>query len=137
MSPAGRTSVVAEHFCTVGDGTWLAGDDELAKRTVHDLTAKLGFFEPREVLGTRVVRAPRAYPRMDVEHKPLLRTLERYLDGFENLQLIGRGGMFRYHNTDHVIETAFAAVANVLGGREDVRAVNSELLYHEEREVRS
>lgn len=133
MSPAGKTSVVAEHFCDPGDATWRLGDDELARRTVDDLASKLRFFERREVLGHAVVRAPFAYPRMDTDHKRHLQTIEGWLDQFANLQVVGRTGMFRYHNTDHVIETAFAAVSRILGGDADPRAVNTELVYHEEK----
>jgi protoporphyrinogen oxidase len=133
LSPAGQTSIVAEHFCDPGDRVYGMPDDEIVRLTVRDLSEKLGFFAPEQVLGACVVRAPAAYPRMSVDHKRPLQVIEGYLDGFANLQTVGRGGLYRYHNTDHVIETAFAAATNILGGRADVRAVNSELVYHEER----
>lgn len=133
MAPPGKTSVVAEHFCDVGDPTWRATDAELAERTIADLADVLGFFRREEVLGSAVVRASRAYPRMDVDHKRHVGVIEAFLDRFANVQSIGRGGLYRYHNTDHVIETGLAAAANVLGGAADVRAINTELTYHEER----
>src|SRR5262249_6872875 len=113
LAPPGTTSIVAEHFCDEGDATYRASDAELVQRTVGDL-GKLGFCAPREVLGATVTRVPRAYPRMDVEHKRHLQVIESWLDGFPNLQTVGRAGLYRYHNTDHVIETAFAAVENLL-----------------------
>lgn len=133
MAPEGKTSVVAEHFCDPGDPTWSLSDEEIAARTVRDLTGVLGFFRPEQVIDCAVVRAAAAYPCMDTEHTEKLRVVEEYLDRFVNLQVIGRGGMFRYHNTDHVIETAFAAAGNILGEAADIRAINTELTYHEER----
>ncbi|MCA8952722.1 MAG: FAD-dependent oxidoreductase [Planctomycetes bacterium] len=133
LAPADKTSIVAEHFCDVGDATWRQDDAALVARATRDLTAELGFFAPDEVLGSAVVRAPAAYPRMDTGHRGRLETIERYLDGFANLQVIGRGGMYRYHNTDHVIETAMACVDRLTGGAADPRAVNTELAYHEEK----
>ena len=85
------------------------------------------------MLGSAVVRAPCAYPRMDTGHRARLAVVERWLDRFGNLQTIGRGGMYRYHNTDHVIETAMACVDRVCGGAADPRQVNTELCYHEEK----
>ena len=135
MAPPGMTSIVAEHFCDAGDATWRASDEELVRRTVSDLTQRLGLFAASRVLGSCVVRAARAYPRMDVGHKERLAVIERWLDRFGNLQVVGRSGMFRYHNTDHVIEAGLGAAANVLGGTVDLRAVNAELAYHESRRI--
>jgi protoporphyrinogen oxidase len=132
MAPAGKTSLVAEHFCDAGDATWRASDEEIVRRTVADFV-RLRLFGASRVLGSCVVRAARAYPRMDVGHKERLAVIESWLDGFGNLQVVGRSGMFRYHNTDHVIEAGLGAAANVLGGTVDLRAVNSELTYHESR----
>lgn len=132
LAPAGRTSIVAEHFCENGDATWRLDDRAITARTVDDLAGRLHFFDRGEVLGSKVVRVPAAYPRMDTGHKARLAVVERWLDRFANVQAIGRGGMFRYHNTDHVIETAMAAVDRLGGGTADPRVVNTELLYHEE-----
>ena len=58
----------------------------------------------------------------------------QYLDGFENLFLIGRNGMHRYNNQDHSMLTAMTAVDNIVSGQQDksnIWAVNSEEEYHE------
>jgi len=56
-----------------------------------------------------------------------------YLRGFENLQSIGRSGMFRYNNQDHAIEMGLLAAGNVLGGKRihDLELVGVEDLYLE------
>jgi protoporphyrinogen oxidase len=136
LCPPGTTSIVAEHFCDEGDAVFRARDEDLVGLTVTDLADRLGLFARSEVIGSCVVRAPRAYPRMDVGHGEPLRVIEAWLDTIENLHPIGRAGLYRYHNTDHVIETAFAAAETILGRRRDVRAVNSELAYHEARTPR-
>lgn len=137
MSPPGRSSIVAEHFCDVADATWCAHDADLAERTIDDLANRLGWFPRERVLDTCVIRARHAYPRMDIDHLGHLRKIERWFARFANLQLVGRGGMFRYHNTDHAIETGLAAAARILGdSTADPRAVNVELAYHEKETVR-
>lgn len=132
MAPPGMTSLVAEHFCDPGDPVWRTDDAVLLARTIDDLV-KLGFIRRDQVVGSAVVRAPGAYPRMDVDHHRHVAAVDAWLSGLRNLQAIGRAGLYRYHNTDHVIETGLAAASNLLGGSVDVRAINSELAYHEEK----
>ena len=54
---------------------------------------------------------------------------------FENLQPIGRYGMFKYNNSDHSIFTALLAVDNLMGANHDVWAVNADESYHEAAEL--
>jgi len=62
--------------------------------------------------------------------------LRAYLDGFENLFLVGRNGMHRYNNQDHSMLTAMTAVDNIVAGvtsKDNLWAVNADLDYHEEK----
>jgi hypothetical protein len=59
-----------------------------------------------------------------------------YLDGFENLFLVGRNGMHKYNNQDHSMLTAMTAVENIVNGvttKDNIWAVNTEMEYHEEK----
>ena len=62
--------------------------------------------------------------------------IREYVDGFENLFLVGRNGMHRYNNQDHSMLTAMMAVDNILAGNTDKTGlweVNTEMDYHEEK----
>ena len=50
-----------------------------------------------------VVRIPAAYPLFEVGYQERSQVLCDYLERFENLQVAGRGGLFRYYNTDQAI----------------------------------
>lgn len=132
MAPAGTTSLVCELFCDQGDRFWRAPDDALIELAVKDFES-LGFFDRREVIDGFVVRAVRAYPTYTLGYQRHLDVLKHYLRGFENLQIIGRYGTFRYNNSDHSVETGILAARNVLGERHDLELVNSEAEYLEER----
>jgi protoporphyrinogen oxidase len=108
MAPPGRTLLVAERFCFRGDAAWNAADAELIETTVHHLE-KLGFIRRREVLDGMVVRIPAAYPLFEVGYQEHSRILCDYLARFENLQVAGRGGLFRYYNMDQAIASGLAA----------------------------
>lgn len=123
-----------EYFCTEGDPLWTADDADLAALAIGEL-AQMGLAR-REALRDHVVlRMPKTYPaytgtyaRMD--------ELRTWLDGLDNLVLLGRNGMHRYNNQDHSMLTAMTAVDNLVSGRRDrsnVWAVNTEPDYHEHR----
>ena len=62
--------------------------------------------------------------------------VRNYVDGFENLFLVGRNGMHKYNNQDHSMLTAMTAVENIVAGvtsKANIWAVNTETDYHEEK----
>jgi protoporphyrinogen oxidase len=135
MAPAGKTSLVAEYFCTVGDGIWNMTDAELCDLTIGDLTDKLRFITRSEVIGAFALREKNAYPVYTIGYDRYLTIIKNYLKGFSNLQIAGRGGTFRYNNSDHSIEAGFLAAQNVLGSHFDLDQVNSQPEYLEEKRV--
>jgi protoporphyrinogen oxidase len=123
-----------EYFCQEGDGLWTSSDEALIRLAGEEL-ARLKIAEPGAVRDAVVVRAPKAYPAYFGSYDSF-GELQRYLDGFENLFLVGRNGMHRYNNQDHSMLTAMTAVDNIRIGRTDkanIWAVNAEQDYHEER----
>jgi protoporphyrinogen oxidase len=129
------TSLVVEYFCTRGDHIWNMTEEQLVEQTVQHLIEDLGFITRDEVLGGFIIRAPRAYPSYVIGYEEPLGIIKDYIATFENLQYIGRGGSFRYNNTDHSVETGLLAAKNILGERHDLDRVNSEKEYHEVKRV--
>ena len=129
------TSLVVEYFCSYGDHIWSMPEDELVGRTVRHLVDDLGFITPGEVIGGFTIRAPRAYPAYVIGYEKPLQTIKAFIEGIENLQIIGRYGTFRYNNTDHSIETGLLAAKNLLGERHDLDRVNADAEYHELKRV--
>jgi len=118
MAPKGKTLLVTEHFCFRGDDTWSASDEDLAERTITHL-ADLGFIKKHEVIDKVILRIPRAYPLFEVGYTEQHAKICDYLDRYRNLRLIGRGGMFRYYNMDHAMESGIAAAEEVMAGSLD------------------
>ena len=57
---------------------------------------------PTDVEDGCVVRVPKAYPVYDSTYREHLAVVRAFVDGLENLQTIGRNGLHRYNNQDHV-----------------------------------
>jgi protoporphyrinogen oxidase len=115
LAPAGKSHIVAEYFCNRDDQTWRSADDTLAGSTADHLW-KLGFFDKKDVIDSCVLRIPYAYPVFDLHYRKYLKVITDFLDGFDNLRLIGRSGMFSYLNMDQAMESGIFAAEQVLQG---------------------
>ncbi|HEX6204338.1 MAG TPA: NAD(P)/FAD-dependent oxidoreductase [Solirubrobacterales bacterium] len=136
MTPDPRRSCLGlEYFCFEGDELWCASDEELVELGRHEVAA-LGLVEADRVAGGHVIRVPKAYPIYDAEYAGRVERIRGWLEGFSNLQQIGRNGLHRYNNSDHSMLTAMRAVENLCDGAgHDVWAVNADGVYHEREEA--
>ncbi len=114
MAPSERTVLVIEYFCFAGDRTWVTGDGELGEATAAALE-DLGFLRRGDLLSTKVVRVPRAYPLFDVEYREKLEPVMDCLGRLDNLYVAGRTGTFGYLNMDEALESGMKAAEAVLG----------------------
>ena len=113
MAPEGKTLLVTEFFSFKGDKVWNESDKRLTDITVENLEA-LGFIKRHEVIDMAVVRVPNAYPLFEVGYKRHCNEIHDYLSRFKNLHVAGRGGMFRYYNMDHAIESGIDAAEKII-----------------------
>lgn len=123
-----------EYFCNTTDTIWNLPDEAMTALAIDELH-RIGIVDRSQVLDSVVLRMPKTYPAY-VGTYSRFEELRRWLDGFENLFLVGRNGMHRYNNQDHSMLTAMVAVDNILSGRtckENIWAVNTEMDYHEEK----
>lgn len=127
-----KTALGLEYFCTEGDEVWNMLDAqliELGKREVD----RIGLARYEDIEDGCVVRVEKAYPIYDSHYREHLAVIRAFLDGFENLQTIGRNGPHRYNNQDYAMVTGMLAVRNLLlGEKNDLWAVNTDQEYHEE-----
>jgi protoporphyrinogen oxidase len=125
------TSLVLECFCTRGDHIWELSDDVIARQCIADLERKLKLISADDVIDWVIVRALQAYPVYDMEYKGKIDKVTDYLEGFEGLYIVGRGGTHRYNNADHSIEMGLLLGRHLLGYEVDYLAVNTEPDYQE------
>ncbi len=130
-----KTCLGLEYFCFEGDGLWSMSDKDLIELGKRELKL-IGLAKEEDVEDGSIVRMPKAYPVYDAEYQEALLCIRKFLDGFQNLQVVGRNGMHRYNNQDHSMLTAMLAVENIQGATHDLWGVNAEQEYHEETSLR-
>ena len=123
-----------EYFTNEGDALWRLSDRDLITLAGRELAA-IGFADEADMLDGAVIRMPKAYPGYFGSYDRF-QTVRDFLDGIDNLWLIGRNGMHRYNNMDHSMLTAMTAVDNIVNGvasKENLWQVNAEEDYQEEK----
>ena len=129
-----KTWLGLEYFCNETDSLWRKSDSEIIELAKAELAA-MNIVDPEAVTDATVIRMPKTYPAYFGSYDRFPQLVE-WVDGFENLFLIGRNGMHKYNNQDHSMLTAMTAVDNILAGvrsRENLWALNTESEYHEEK----
>ncbi len=125
----------AEYFCMEGDELWNKSTEEMARLAAEELD-KVGIIDKNDLLDSTVVRMPKTYPAYFGLYERFGEVRD-YMNGFENLFLVGRNGMHKYNNQDHSMLTAMTAVDNIIAGitsKDNIWAVNTEEEYHEAKQ---
>ena len=123
-----------EYFCYDTDELWKMDNESLAKLAIGEVE-KIGILRAADVRDWHVVRVPKTYPAYFGTYERF-DEISSYLNGFENLFLVGRNGMHKYNNQDHSMLTAMTAVDQIVAGEIDKSAlwqINTEQEYHEEK----
>lgn len=123
-----------EYFVNEGDAMWTMSDEAFINFAVAELE-KIGVANKTDVRDAVLFRVPKTYPAYFGSYSEFPK-VRAYLDGFENLFLMGRNGMHKYNNMDHSMLTAMEAVRCIREGLTDktrIWSVNSEDEYHEEK----
>lgn len=126
-----KTSLGLEYFCDEGDELWSMNDIDLINYAVGELE-KIGIASKRYLMDGFVVRRPYVYPLYTLDYQEKVDIIRQYLEGFSNFQTIGRGGLFRYDNSDHALLTGIYAANNFLGKEScDIWKISTEQDYIE------
>ena len=124
-----------EYFCNDTDPIWSLPDAEMIELAKQEI-AKIGIIETGDVLDGCVIRVPKTYPAYFGTYERF-EEIKTYVNGFDNLFLVGRNGMHKYNNQDHSMLTAMTAVDNIIEGRVDKKNLwdlNTEMEYHESKD---
>lgn len=134
-NPENTVWIGLEYFCTEGDDIWNAKDEDFIKFAAKELE-QIGIVDSSDVLDACSIHVPKAYPAYFGTYNRM-NEITDFVNGFENLFLLGRNGTHRYNNMDHSMLTAMCAVENIKNGiktKDNIWNINTEESYHEVKE---
>jgi len=103
-----KTSIGLEYFCTEKDWLWRMNDVDLINYAVGELE-KIGIASRKYLINGFVVRRPDVYPVYSLDYQKNVGIIKEYLAQFSNLACMGRGGLFRYDNSDRALLSGISA----------------------------
>lgn len=104
VAPKGRSCLLAEITCHVGDDIWEQSDEALAKNVVGRLDG-LGIVTEDEVIVSDVARITPAYVIYDSDYDGNIGIVDEFVSEL-GIETCGRFGQFKYLNMDACIENA-------------------------------
>ncbi len=133
-----KTSLGLEYFCTENDDLWIMPDEELFRLAASEVE-RIKICNATDIEDYAIIRVPKAYPVYNLDFREHVGRIEGYVKKFDNLQLIGRYGLFKYNNMDHSILTGLYAANNIISDdfSFDTWSVNTDDEYHEEQNQQS
>ncbi len=123
-----------EYFCTEEDDLWKMSDADFINLGIKE-AVQIGMIDEKSVLDACSFKVPKAYPAYFGTYASF-DVVKNYVNGFDNLFLMGRNGMHRYNNMDHSVLTAMTVVDNITNNikdKENIWSINTEKEYHEEK----
>jgi protoporphyrinogen oxidase len=132
------TVLALEYWCYDQDEIWNCDEQILNKLVGKDLINGRFIETDSQILDIKIIKIPKCYPVYDNNYKPYLENIVSFVKEFENLQLIGRYGSFKYNNQDHSILMGFLAANNIVFNQNnDLWSVNVDYEYHESSTITS
>ncbi len=112
----GKTVLLCDVTCDVGDRIWTASAEELGRICARELEQE-GFLETSEVEKSVVLRTTFGYPVYMVGYEKAIDTIIRELMRYENVLTGGRQGLYKYVDMDIASEMGLAMADHFLEGR--------------------
>jgi protoporphyrinogen oxidase len=107
-TPRGKRSLCVEvTAANEADDRWV-NPEKYLDRVARDLVREGLLERESEIEGSRIEKAPWAYPIYKLDYREKLAAFEKTAADYENLLVAGRLGRFWYNNMDHCIEASFA-----------------------------
>lgn len=128
------SSISVEYFAFRSENIWKMSDEKLIDLAKLELN-QVKLVAPESIVAGFVIRELDSYPVYYTGHEQYFEDVKKFVSEISNLELVGRGGMFKYNNMDHSIYSGMLGARNIsLGYRKyQTWSVNEDAEYLEEQ----
>ena len=113
MSPSKKTSLIVEIPENQGTMIDVNQQNEFIDRTVKEIIKK-GFTNKKNIISTKLINIPYAYPIIEKGIELKLDKVFKYLKTFKNLNILGRSAQFQYIHTHDLFDSAEKTIQNLI-----------------------
>lgn len=125
-------SLSVEYFAFKDDLLWRSSDQSLIHLAQQELEQS-HLVDINKITDSFITREEDSYPTYYLGYETYFQKVKEYAESFVNLQLIGRGGMYKYNNMDHAMLSGMLAAENYVHSPAsyDIWDINEESDYLE------
>lgn len=130
-----HTILAMEYWCNASDEFWTRDNSLLIEQAKTEIV-RAGLVGSGNKIGKGfVLKIPNSYPVYRRGYKEHVSVIRNYLQHISGLQVIGRGGAFKYNNQDHSILMGHLAAENILKEQShDLWGVNTDYDTYQEKQ---
>ena len=125
-----------EIYCYKNEKLWYSTNELLINNVVDNLQKMQIIIKNIVIKNSKIERVEKAYPIYTGSYNQI-KVVQDWINQQDNFYCIGRNGQHHYNNMDHSMLTAIEAAKHILNKTQNKKAIweiNSENVYHEERE---
>lgn len=111
-----QTPICCEYWCDFSEKIWSLSEQELLVKAEKELR-KIKIIDNKKICSGFVIKLPRTNPVYNLDYKEKKSEIQKYIDQFYNLQIIGRGGSFSYLDQDKVLLMGISAAKKILDNK--------------------
>jgi protoporphyrinogen oxidase len=108
-----HTPLCCEYWCNFDESTWQQPEEELLKQAEQDLR-EIGLLRDENICSGFVLKLPRTHPIFTVNYQAALVEINDYLNQFQNLEVVGRNGAFKYNDQDDSLNMGILAAKKIV-----------------------
>lgn len=134
LADKNSSAISVEYFVFQKDALWQMKDNDIINLAVDELIKMNLLNKKEDVSSGFVIRETESYPTYYMGHQEHFDAIKKFVKKFKNVELIGRGGQYKYDNMDHAVFSGLLAARKIMGiSSLDPWAVNEDAEYLEEK----
>ena len=130
--------ICMEYWFNDEDQLWKEKDNKKIFDYILNDIKELEIIDNKSIEDFKILRIPKCYPIYDINYKKNLNIIKNFINLFQNINVIGRYGSFKYNNQDHSILMGLLVSQNIIENKNhNLWEINTDYEYQEKAFITS